>query len=88
MAHNRIAYNRVYHCEYGFLLIGDDWLVENNEVNRLFMYAPGSSFDDCDYTRFFGKGCVQRFNYYHGSTQREIQHGPRGLPPDVPGQRR
>jgi hypothetical protein len=73
VAHNRIAYNKVYHSEYGFLLIGEDWLVENNEVNRLFMYARGNQFDDCDYTRFFGKGCVQRYNYYHGSSQREIK---------------
>jgi len=73
VAHNRIAYNKVYHSEYGFLLLGDDWLVENNEVDRLFMYAPGRTFDDCDYTRFFGKGCVQRCNYYHGSSQREIR---------------
>jgi hypothetical protein len=73
VVHNRIAYNKVYHTEYGFLLNGEDWLVENNEVNRLFMYAPGRTFDDCDYTRFFGKGCVQRCNYYHGSTQREIR---------------
>ncbi|MGO9112352.1 MAG: DUF1565 domain-containing protein [Thermoguttaceae bacterium] len=73
VAHNRIAYNKVYHSEYGFLLIGEDWLVENNEVNRLFMYAPGNQFDDCDYTRFFGNGCVQRYNYYHGSSQREIK---------------
>ena len=58
MAHNRIAYNKVYHSEYGFILDGEDWLVENNEVNRLFMYAPGRKYDDCDYTRFFGKGCV------------------------------
>ena len=28
--HNRIAYNRVCHCEYGFILGGEDWLVENN----------------------------------------------------------
>jgi hypothetical protein len=73
VAHNRIAYNKVYHSEYGFVLGGDDWLVENNEVNRLFMYAPGNKYDDCDYTRFFGKGCVQRYNYYHGSTQPEIK---------------
>jgi hypothetical protein len=52
---------------------GDDWLVENNEVNRLFMYAPGNPYDDCDYSRFFGKGCIQRCNYYHGSTQPEIK---------------
>ena len=73
VAHNRIAYNKVYHCEYGFLLIGEDWLVENNEVNRLFMYAKGNQFDDCDYSRFFGKGCVVRYNYYHGSSQKEIR---------------
>jgi hypothetical protein len=73
VAHHRIAYNKVYHGEYGFLLNGEDWLVENNEVNRLFMYAKGNKFDDCDYTRFFGRRCVQRCNYYHGSTQKEIK---------------
>ncbi len=73
VAHNRVAYNKVYHSEYGFILGGEDWLVENNEVNRLFMYAPGNRNDDCDYSRFFGKGCIERCNYYHGSTQREIK---------------
>ncbi|UCG58537.1 MAG: DUF1565 domain-containing protein, partial [Phycisphaerales bacterium] len=71
VTHNRIAYNRVYHCEYGFILGGEDWLVENNEVSRLFMYAPGNRYDDCDYTRFFGKGCIQRYNYYHGTDTKE-----------------
>jgi hypothetical protein len=73
VAHNRIAYNKIYHSEYGFMLGGDDWLVENNEVNRLFMYAPGNKYDDCDYSRFFGRGCVERYNYYHGSTSAEIR---------------
>jgi hypothetical protein len=73
VAHNRIAYNKVYHSEYGFLLGGNDWLVENNEVNRLFMYAPGNRYDDCDYSRFFGQGCVERYNYFHGSTSSEIR---------------
>ncbi len=73
VTHNQIAYNKVYHCEYGFILGGEDWLVENNEVNRLFMYAPGNRNDDCDYSRFFGKGCIQRYNYYHGSTRQEIK---------------
>jgi len=73
VAHNRIAYNKVYHSQYGFNLGGEDWLVENNEVNRLFMYTPGNRYDDCDYSRFFGKGCVQRYNYYHGSTRSEIR---------------
>jgi hypothetical protein len=73
VTHNRIAYNKIYHCEYGFILGGEDWLVESNEVNRLFMYAPGKRYDDCDYSRFFGKGCIQRYNYYHGSTRQEIK---------------
>lgn len=73
VAHNRIAYNRVNHSEYGFMLGGNDWLVENNEVNRLFMYAPGNKNDDCDYSRFFGKGCDERYNYYHGSISSEIR---------------
>jgi hypothetical protein len=73
VTYNRIAYNKVYHCEYGFILGGEDWLVENNEVNRLYMYAKGNRYDDCDYSRFFGAGCIQRYNYYHGSIRREIK---------------
>lgn len=73
VAHNRIAYNKVDHSQYGFNLGGDEWLVENNEVNRLFMYTPGNRYDDCDYSRFFGKGCVERYNYFHGSTASEIR---------------
>jgi hypothetical protein len=73
VAHNRIAYNRVDHSQYGFMLGGNDWLVENNEVNRLFMYTPGNRYDDCDYSRFFGKGCIERYNYFHGSTSSEIR---------------
>jgi hypothetical protein len=64
---NRIAYNHVYHCEYGFLLMGDDWWVENNEVGRQFMYSTPGGNADADYSRFFGKGCVCRYNYYHGT---------------------
>jgi hypothetical protein len=73
VAHNRIAYNKVYHSQYGFMLGGEDWLVENNEVSRLFMYSPGKRYDDCDYSRFFGKGCQERYNFYHGSTSSEIR---------------
>jgi len=71
VTHNRIAYNKVYHSEYGFILGGENWLVENNEVSRLSMYAQGKKYDDCDYSRFFGKGCIQRYNYYHGTDTKE-----------------
>ena len=73
VTHNRIAYNEVYRCQYGFLLGGNDWLVECNDVSRLVMYSPGNPNDDCDYTRFFGKGCVQRYNYYHDTVTSEIK---------------
>ena len=73
VSHNRIAYNKVYHSEYGFILGGNDWLLENNEVERLFMYSPGNKYDDCDYSRFFGQGCIERYNYYHGSVASEIR---------------
>ncbi|MGB2822149.1 MAG: DUF1565 domain-containing protein, partial [Phycisphaerae bacterium] len=73
VAHNRIAYNKVYHSEYGFMLGGHDWLVENNEVSRLAMLSAVKSYSDCDYTRFFGKGCVQRYNYYHGARTSETK---------------
>ena len=73
VTHNRIAYNKVYHSEFGFILSGNDWMVENNEVCRLWMYAPGRQYDDCDYSRFFGQGCVERYNYYHGSIPKEIK---------------
>jgi len=70
--HNRVAYNKVYHCEFGFILSGNDWVVESNEVSRLFMYAdPTRRNVDCDYTRFFGVNCVQRYNYYHGTDTQE-----------------
>ena len=72
VAHNRVAYNKVYHSEYGFVMQGNDWRVENNEVERLFMYAAGRWFDDCDYSRFWGDGLVERYNYYHGTRQSEI----------------
>jgi hypothetical protein len=72
VSHNRVACNKVYHCEFGFILGGNDWLVEQNEVSRLFMYAdPNQRFVDCDYSRFFGKGCIERFNYYHGTDTQE-----------------
>ena len=73
VSHNRIAYNKVYHSQYGFILGGENWMVDNNEVSRLFMFTPGNKNDDCDYTRFFGKGCVQRYNYYHGTLTSEIK---------------
>ena len=67
--HDRAAYNKVYHSDYGFVIQGNDWILENNEVERLYMYLPGRWFDDCDYSRFWGSGLIERYSYYHGTRQ-------------------
>ena len=41
VTHDRIAYNKIYRCEYGFMLGGENWLLASNEVSRLWMYARG-----------------------------------------------
>ena len=87
MAHNRIAYNKVDHCEYGFILGGEDWLVENNEVNRLFMYTPGQPLRRLRLLAVLRQGCVQRYNYYHGTASRRSR-SPTSIASDLHEQRR
>jgi hypothetical protein len=64
-----IGYNHVYHCQYGITVTGTNFLVENNEVDRLFQYDAGG---DCDYSRFFGDNITFRYNYFHGTIFSEI----------------
>jgi hypothetical protein len=52
----------------GIVTSGKNWLVEKNEVERLYMYG---TMDDCDYSRFFGENGTVRKNYFHGSTAAE-----------------
>lgn len=60
---NYIANNRIFHSQMGIGVVGTNWLIENNEVEKLYYYRPG----DCDYTRFFGDTIVFRNNYFHGT---------------------
>ncbi len=60
--------NRIYHCQAGLTISGSDWLVEGNEVERLYQYGNG----DCDYSRFFGDNHLIRHNYFHGTLFNEI----------------
>ena len=60
---NYIAGNRIFHCQAGMGVLGTNWLIESNEIERLFYYRSG----DCDYTRFFGDSIVFRRNYFHGT---------------------
>jgi hypothetical protein len=63
-----IAKNYIYHSQAGLAISGSDWLVEDNEVERLFSYGNG----DSDYSRFFGDNHVIRGNFFHGTQFSEI----------------
>lgn len=68
--HNvHIRKNYIYGCAFGFIIAGHDWLVEENEVERLL---KNEDLNDCDYMRFFGDRMVVRKNYFHGTNESEV----------------
>jgi hypothetical protein len=69
--HAHVAGNRVYRSQMGIGVTGFDWLVENNEVERLYNYDPDGA-GDCDYSRFFGENHVLRGNHFFGTDFDEI----------------
>jgi len=58
-----IADNKIFHSQSGIWVNGKNWLIENNEIERLYDYGNG----DCDYTRFFGDSITFYGNYFHGT---------------------
>jgi len=58
-----IVNNKIFHCQAGIGASGNNWVIEGNEIERLFQYRAG----DCDYTRFFGDSITFRRNYFHGT---------------------
>ncbi|MEO0143108.1 MAG: right-handed parallel beta-helix repeat-containing protein [candidate division WOR-3 bacterium] len=58
-----IANNKIFHCQMGICAQGTNWIIENNEIERLFYYQSG----DCDYTRFAGDSILFKNNYFHGT---------------------
>jgi hypothetical protein len=66
--HVTLSENRIYNCNSGLSASGYDWLVENNEVERLHNVGAG----DSDYSRLFGRKIVFRGNYFHGTLEGEI----------------
>ncbi|MBI5478436.1 MAG: right-handed parallel beta-helix repeat-containing protein [Deltaproteobacteria bacterium] len=64
----RIAGNTIYQVQMGIVAGGTSWIVEDNDVSRLYDYGGG----DCDYARFFGEGHVFRGNFFHGTDFGEI----------------
>jgi len=63
-----VAGNRIYRSQAGLAISGAGWLVEGNEVERLYDRGGG----DCDYARFFGDNHVIRGNYFHATNFDEI----------------
>lgn len=63
-----VTQNTIYRCQMGIGITGYNWVVEGNEVERLFDHGGG----DCDYSRFFGDDHVIRGNYFHGTQFDEI----------------
>ena len=63
------GYNEIYRPQYGILVGGQNWIVENNQIHRLIQYNRNS---DSDYTRVFGDNHILRYNSFHGSTPEEI----------------
>jgi hypothetical protein len=64
----RVLRNRAYRCQYGMTINGIDWLIEDNEVERLVWRGSG----DADYARLFGENIVFRGNRFHGTRKEEI----------------
>jgi len=68
-----IADNYMYHVGFGMVIDGNDWIVENNEIERLFQSVPiAQGGSDADFSRFFGRNHIIRNNYFHGNVQSEI----------------
>ena len=63
-----IADNKIYKVQIGINTMGNNWIVERNEIERIFWYG---TMGDADYSRFFGENGIIRKNYYHGSTAAE-----------------
>ncbi len=63
-----VSGNRIYQSQAGIVISGTGWLVEGNEVERLYHWSDG----DSDYSRFFGDDHVIRGNYFHGTNFNEI----------------
>jgi len=61
--------NHILKCNAGINAMGDNWRIEDNEVERLMQNTPKM---DCDYLRIFGDGAVVRGNHFWGSKKEEV----------------
>lgn len=61
--------NYMFQVQMGIVINGNNWLVENNEIERVFNYG---NLGDADYSRFWGTNGTFRDNYFHGTLNAEI----------------
>ena len=61
--------NYIYKVGKGIVVAGFNWIVTNNEIERLYQFIPNN---DADYFRFFGKNHSFINNYLHGTLQGEV----------------
>jgi hypothetical protein len=64
----KILDNYIYKPQAGIHVTGENWLIENNEIDGLKAY--GST--DCDYTRFHGNGHTFRHNLMHNARESDV----------------
>jgi len=63
--------NKIYHSQYGIIANGQNWLVENNTIRRLYKYT-NEPYSDADYIRFFGSSHIFRRNLLYDTSFSEI----------------
>lgn len=63
-----IEENHIYRCSTGITVHGNDWLVLNNDIERLV----NQDGEDSDYSRAFGDGITFRGNHFHGTALAQI----------------
>lgn len=64
-----VADNYCEHVNFGIVAVGFDWVIERNEVRRVYNEGIGG---DADYSRFFGSDITFRYNYFHGTSLQDI----------------
>ncbi len=63
-----ISGNTIHQVQIGMAIGGNNVLVKNNEITKLYDYG---TLGDCDYSRFFGSDIVVRDNFFHDTIDAE-----------------
>lgn len=64
--------NHIYEASMGLSIHGDDWIIEDNEIERIRLYDLDPH--DSDYSRAFGNNIIFRRNYFHNTLLEELKY--------------